>query len=102
MADIHPGHLSRRAKAFLAVVGYGLLGVCVDLDHVVCIILRRGVFDPATNEYGCRLWHPYLLAVSGGFLCAGGALGAGLLAATLYHAAQSTAATEAGSVVDGR
>lgn len=101
MAYFHLRPAIRRTKALLVVLGYGLLGVCVDLDHVICILLRLGVFDPATNEYGCRLWHPYLLAVSGGLICISGALGIGLLAASLYHAAKSAAQSAKAGSVDG-
>ena len=76
-------------KAFYVLVGFGLLGVLVDVDHLVCLALGLGTLDPQAGEWGCRLWHSYLLPVGGACLCAAGALGIGLLVYVAYSTARA-------------
>ena len=78
-----------RCKQALAVgVLCGCVGVLVDLDHVVCVVLGISPLDPAQGIYGCRLWHIYLLPAGGLIACIGIALGIGLLFSMVGHAAR--------------
>jgi len=65
----------RRIKALLIVLGLGVSGVFVDLDHILCMVLNPEI---SVEAIGCRLLHPYLLPVSGFLLLVAGALGFGL------------------------
>lgn len=59
----------RPRTTFLVGVYCGCVGVLVDIDHIVCLIAGGGTWNPPAHEYGCRLWHRYLLPTAG---CIGG------------------------------
>lgn len=80
----------RPCQAFLIGISYGVCGVLVDLDHLVCFLIGRGVFDPETTQFGCRLWHSYIIPVSGACLCLGIALGIGSLVVFVQHAIRAS------------
>ncbi len=98
MAKLRNRLSDRRIKALLVVCFMGITGVLVDLDHIVCIVFYPGIAEEAT---GCRLWHPYLLPLSGLVICIAGALGFGLLVYVVRNAA-GTAAELNGRVDDGK
>ena len=78
----------RRIKALLIVCFLGISGVLVDLDHIVCLVFYPGIAEEAT---GCRLWHPYILPISGALLCIAGALGIGLFVYVVRNAVRRAA-----------
>ena len=53
---------NRLGEALLVGGVLGLAGVLPDLDHLVCAAARNENFF---EGYGCRLFHPLLLAASG-------------------------------------
>ncbi len=88
MARLRNRLSDRRIKALLIICFMGISGVLVDLDHVVCLVFYPGIAEEAA---GCRLWHIYLLPLSGLVLCAAGALGFGLLVYLVRNAARTGA-----------
>lgn len=78
-------HHNRWEQTFLAFFVCGSVGVCVDFDHLLCYLIGLSPLDPQANIYGCRLWHVYLLPVSGIILCASITLGIGLLFCLVYY-----------------
>ena len=88
MAGLRNRFSDRRVKALLIVCFLGISGVLVDLDHIVCLVFYPGIAEEAT---GCRLWHPYILPISGTLLCIAGALGIGLFVYVVRHAVRRAA-----------
>ena len=52
---------TRTIKALLIGLLYGISGVLIDLDHLLCAVLGLGIWKPSEGQFGCRLLHPYLL-----------------------------------------
>jgi hypothetical protein len=90
MAKLLTRFSGRRIKAFYLICTFGIVGVLPDVDHIVCWIIGRGVFDPQASDYGCRLWHPYLLYISGYLCWLGFTLGIGLLLYSIQHAIRAS------------
>ena len=80
----------RSLYPLLAGLAFGLAGMLVDLDHVICILTGHGVYNPQAGEYGCRLWHSYLLPVSGILCGLSFTLAAGLFYYVVYDAIRTT------------
>ena len=78
---------NRRKQALLIGIGYGICGVLVDVDHLVCYFLEKAPIIPGEGIYGCRLWHDSLLLASGIVFCIGVSLAAGLCGAMVYYPA---------------
>jgi hypothetical protein len=91
MASFFARFISRRIEALLVCFTCGIIGVLIDLDHILCGIIGVGRFDPSQGQYGCRLWHPLLLPLA---ISLGGvafALGLGLLAYLVFDAFRPSA-----------
>ena len=67
---------SRFYQSLFVGVCCGLFSISVDIDHVVCAMLRH---EEIIITRGCRLAHFLLLPISGYILCVAIALGIGLL-----------------------
>lgn len=53
----------RPCKAFLIFCYFGFFGISPDIDHILCIWLDMGTFDPTKGEFGCRLYHAYIIPI---------------------------------------
>ena len=91
MAKILRRCFSRLVQALLVFGACGLVGVLADVDHIVCLWLDLGAWNPAAFEYGCRLWHPAYIVI--GWVGIGVALscGAGWVLGLVLHAAWTAA-----------
>jgi len=58
----------RLIDAFCIFVYFGLVGVLVDLDHIICGLQNKIPLWPIQNLYGCKLWHDALGPVGWGLL----------------------------------
>jgi len=79
---------NRRIQTFLVGFFCGVVGVCIDADHILCIALGLSPFDIGKGIYGCRLIHPYLIYISGGIIGVVVALSIGLFFYLVYLAVQ--------------
>lgn len=57
--------MGRRDWALLIGFGYGIAGVLVDMDHVLCAINRGQPVFPLEALHGCKIWHSDLLLIGG-------------------------------------
>jgi|WetSurMetagenome_2_1015567.scaffolds.fasta_scaffold1078553_2 hypothetical protein len=85
-STLYPKWFGRRESTLLVGLLCGCVGILVDIDHVACVLLGIAPLDPHTGEYGCRLWHSYLLPISIGWISVGLALAAGLFCVMVYNA----------------
>jgi hypothetical protein len=72
-------------QAFLVSLFCGVIGVFIDIDHLICVLFYDVPIIPQEHQYGCRLWHFCLLDVAlfiGGF---GITLGIGLFIYMVYY-----------------
>lgn len=69
----------RFIEAFLISICGGILGVLLDIDHIICTILDYAPFEPDKGIYGCRLYHHIYLYVSINIFSIAITLGIGLL-----------------------
>ena len=74
-----------RVGTLLAWCGFGILGLLIDSDHVLCAY-RKGIsLAPLSNLSGCKVWHSDLLPVSGIVLCLSFALLIGFLSIHVWQ-----------------
>ena len=57
MASIFSRIIGRRINALYLSILFGMAGVLVDFDHIICLMLDMGEFNLEKGEYGCRLFH---------------------------------------------
>ena len=85
------GLVSRIGQALLVFGGSGVLGILVDLDHLICATANHIPLWPPPNLYGCKVWHIYLPHISGGILGLAFALGIGFVLYLVYDTTWRTA-----------
>ena len=54
----------RSRKALFIFCYFGFVGMAPDIDHLICCWLDVGACNWQTGEFGCRLFHDYILPVS--------------------------------------
>lgn len=85
------GFLRRLTASLLLSMVAGFFAMLVDLDHIVCFIQGIEPWSPETGQYGCRLWHHYLVPVGSVLGCIGIALLAGLYGVLVLHSVRARA-----------
>ena len=74
-----------RVGTLLIGLGYGLVDVLIDSDHVLCAY-RKGIsLAPLSNLSGCKVWHIFLLPFSGVVFCLSFALLIGFLSIHVWQ-----------------
>ena len=60
----------RRPRTYFLIFGAcGFIGEYIDFDHLICIWMGLGTFNPQAGEFGCRLYHHLLIPIIG--ICIG-------------------------------
>ena len=81
----------RPRTAFRYSLLFGVCGVLLDLDHILCLIAKMGIWQPETGQFGCRLLHPYFVWLLWWFFDCAIAYAIGSLMALIYDAARPAA-----------
>lgn len=87
------GCIGRLWYALLAFGISGILGVAVDLDHILCASANHLPLWPLSNLYDCKIWHDHLAIIGVGGLILTFALGLGLVFYLVHHTLGATADT---------
>ena len=58
-------NVSRGVTAFLVWFIFGLIGMGIDFDHVLCAYYKGIPIFPLSGLHGCKIWHIYLVPAGG-------------------------------------
>ena len=73
-------------KALVVGVLCGFIGVLLDFDHIVCVLLGYAPWLPEQGIYGCRLFHNLYLLTGISGVVIGVTLGIGLFSIFILSA----------------